>query len=116
MIGDVFKDLVGLLAQAFGFGGILCIDLGDLRRANEFMEILQNKDRFGFMAVSRFSWAAIAIRCRFKKALIASSLRPFSSPTLTFILPVSRCGSIANICSKAICSLSRVVANSARSD
>jgi len=36
----------------FGFGGILCIDLQDTRRANEFMEILQNKDRFGFMAVS----------------------------------------------------------------
>jgi methionine-gamma-lyase len=36
----------------FGSGGILCLDLGDVRRANEFMEILQNKDRFGFMAVS----------------------------------------------------------------
>jgi len=36
----------------FGFGGIFCVDLGDIRRANEFMEILQNKDRFGFMAVS----------------------------------------------------------------
>lgn len=36
----------------YGFGGILAVDLGDTRRANEFMEILQNKDRFGFMAVS----------------------------------------------------------------
>ena len=36
----------------FGFGGVLCLDLGDARRASEFMEILQNKDRFGFMAVS----------------------------------------------------------------
>ncbi|MGD8376712.1 MAG: aminotransferase class I/II-fold pyridoxal phosphate-dependent enzyme [Acidobacteriota bacterium] len=36
----------------YGFGGILCLDLGDVRRANQFMEILQNKDRFGFMAVS----------------------------------------------------------------
>jgi len=36
----------------FGFGGIFCVDLGDVRRANEFMELLQNKDRFGFMAVS----------------------------------------------------------------
>ena len=36
----------------YGFGGVLCVDLGDPRRANEFMEILQNKDRFGFMAVS----------------------------------------------------------------
>ncbi|MGE0479017.1 MAG: aminotransferase class V-fold PLP-dependent enzyme [Phycisphaerae bacterium] len=38
--------------EGFGYGGILCIDLGDVRRANELMEILQNKDRFGFMAVS----------------------------------------------------------------
>jgi methionine-gamma-lyase len=38
--------------SGFGYGGILCVDLGDSRRANEFMEILQNKDRFGFMAVS----------------------------------------------------------------
>ena len=46
-------ELLGRLANdGFGFGGILCIDLGDSRRANEFMEILQNKDRFGFMAVS----------------------------------------------------------------
>lgn len=36
----------------FGFGGVLGIDLGTSRRAAEFMEILQNKDRFGFMAVS----------------------------------------------------------------
>jgi methionine-gamma-lyase len=36
----------------YGFGGLFCVDLGDSRRANEFMEILQNKDRFGFMAVS----------------------------------------------------------------
>ncbi|MFN0151532.1 MAG: aminotransferase class I/II-fold pyridoxal phosphate-dependent enzyme [bacterium] len=37
---------------SLGYGGILAIDLGDARRANEFMEILQNKDRFGFIAVS----------------------------------------------------------------
>jgi len=36
----------------FGFGGVFCVDLGETKRANEFMEILQNKDRFGFMAVS----------------------------------------------------------------
>lgn len=36
----------------YGYGGLLCIDLGTTRRANEFMEILQNKDNFGFMAVS----------------------------------------------------------------
>ncbi|HMP02175.1 MAG TPA: aminotransferase class I/II-fold pyridoxal phosphate-dependent enzyme [Gemmatales bacterium] len=37
---------------AYGFGGIFALDLGDTRRANTFMELLQNKDRFGFMAVS----------------------------------------------------------------
>jgi methionine-gamma-lyase len=36
----------------FGFGGIFCVDLGTLERANRFMELLQNRDRFGFMAVS----------------------------------------------------------------
>jgi len=36
----------------FGYGGLLCLDLGTRARADEFMEILQNKDRFGFMAVS----------------------------------------------------------------
>lgn len=44
--------LVSMHRPEYGFGGILCVDLGDERRANEFMEILQNKDRFGFMAVS----------------------------------------------------------------
>ena len=38
---------------AYGFGGILTLDLGDSRKANTFMEILQNKDRFGFMNIRR---------------------------------------------------------------
>jgi len=46
---DVLKRIMN---EEYGFGGVLCVDLGDVRRANEFMEILQNKDRFGFMAVS----------------------------------------------------------------
>ena len=36
----------------YGFGGLFCIDLAETKRAYEFMEILQNKDRFGFIAVS----------------------------------------------------------------
>jgi len=36
----------------FGCGGLLCVDMGERARAHEFMEILQNKDRFGFIAVS----------------------------------------------------------------
>ena len=40
-----------IMNAEYGYGGILCIDLGTTLRANEFMEILQNKDGFGFMAV-----------------------------------------------------------------
>lgn len=36
----------------FGHGGVFAIDLGSTARANEFMELLQNKDKFGYMAVS----------------------------------------------------------------
>jgi methionine-gamma-lyase len=36
----------------YGFGGIFCIDLGTAARASRFMELLQNRDRFGYMAVS----------------------------------------------------------------
>lgn len=36
----------------FGFGGMLGIDLETNERAFQFMEMLQNKDRFGYMAVS----------------------------------------------------------------
>jgi methionine-gamma-lyase len=41
-----------LANDGFGFGGIFCIDLGAAQRANRFMEILQNKERFGYIAVS----------------------------------------------------------------
>lgn len=45
--------LLGRLGNGeFGFGGVLCVDLRDARRASELMEVLQNEDRFGFMAVS----------------------------------------------------------------
>jgi len=36
----------------FGAGGIFCLDMGTAERANELMNLLQNRDRFGFMAVS----------------------------------------------------------------
>ncbi|MGI9225000.1 MAG: PLP-dependent transferase, partial [Woeseiaceae bacterium] len=35
-----------------GYGGILTIDMGDQETANRLMALLQNKYRFGFMAVS----------------------------------------------------------------
>ena len=36
----------------FGFGGVLTVDLGTTERAYALMETLQNRDRFGYMAVS----------------------------------------------------------------
>lgn len=36
----------------YGFGGILTLDLGNEEQANKLMDVLQNKHRFGFMAVS----------------------------------------------------------------
>ncbi len=36
----------------FGFGGLFTIDLGTKERAFRLMELLQNRDRFGYMAVS----------------------------------------------------------------
>jgi len=36
----------------YGFGGLLCIDLGSVDRANALMDALQNRDRFGYVAVS----------------------------------------------------------------
>ncbi|MHC5024409.1 MAG: aminotransferase class V-fold PLP-dependent enzyme [Planctomycetota bacterium] len=36
----------------YGFGGIFALDLGDEDTANQFMELLQNRERFGYMAVS----------------------------------------------------------------
>jgi methionine-gamma-lyase len=36
----------------YGYGGLLCVDLGTLERAHAFMENLQNQQNFGYMAVS----------------------------------------------------------------
>ncbi len=44
--------LTRIMNPEFGFGGLLTVDLRTRERANRFMEILQNKYRFGFMAVS----------------------------------------------------------------
>ncbi len=46
---DRFK---AMLNPGYGFGGLLALDLGTEARAMEFMERLQNKHTFGFMAVS----------------------------------------------------------------
>jgi methionine-gamma-lyase len=44
--------LKGMVNDGFGYGGILALDLGSAARANKFMELLQNQDRFGYIAVS----------------------------------------------------------------
>lgn len=41
-----------LFRPEFGYGGVFTIDMGSTRRAFRFMEILQNRDRFAYMAVS----------------------------------------------------------------
>ena len=38
--------------EEFGFGGLLTIDAGTRERAETLMEVLQNREGFGFMAVS----------------------------------------------------------------
>ncbi len=46
------ERLRAMLNPGYGFGGLLALDLGSEPRAQEFMERLQNKHAFGFMAVS----------------------------------------------------------------
>lgn len=46
-------DLLRRMANpGYGFGGLLTLDLGSRDKAYQFMELLQNEHRFGFMAVS----------------------------------------------------------------
>ena len=46
-------DLLRSIAnEGYGAGGVFCLDMGTTERANELMEVLQNEERFGFMAVS----------------------------------------------------------------
>ena len=46
---QLFDDL---RCPDYGYGGVLTIDMGDEETANRLMSMLQNKYRFGFMAVS----------------------------------------------------------------
>ncbi len=46
-------ELLGRIGNPdFGYGGIFCVDLETAERANKFMDYLQNKERFGYIAVS----------------------------------------------------------------
>ena len=47
-----FELMQQLRCEDYGFGGILTLDLGTEQRANDLMDVLQNKYGFGFMAVS----------------------------------------------------------------
>jgi methionine-gamma-lyase len=46
------KLMKELLNEGYGFGGMLCLDLGTTERANDLMRHLQNVSSFGLMAVS----------------------------------------------------------------
>ena len=41
-----------LFREAYGFGGVLTLDVGNEESANDLMDLLQNQYRFGYMAVS----------------------------------------------------------------
>lgn len=45
---DIYKTMMN---DAFGFGGMLTIDVGSLEKANELMELMQHKN-IGYLAVS----------------------------------------------------------------
>ena len=47
-----FQLMSKLHCADYGYGGILTLNLGTGERANELMDLLQNKYHFGFMAVS----------------------------------------------------------------
>ena len=42
----------GFRRREFGFGGVLAVDAGTSEKACELMDVLQNRDGFGFVAVS----------------------------------------------------------------
>jgi methionine-gamma-lyase len=47
-----YRILKKISNQQYGAGGILCVDLKTLSDANRFIEVLQNQQGFGIMAVS----------------------------------------------------------------
>ena len=49
---DPEMTLVRLANPGYGYGGILSLDLETTERANRLMTALQNRDRFGMIAVS----------------------------------------------------------------
>ena len=51
-VAKLAAELTRLGHDDFGYGGIFTLDLGTREAANRIMDILQNRDRFGFLAVS----------------------------------------------------------------
>lgn len=47
-----YELLTRMHAPAYGYGGLLTLDVGTSERAGRLMESLQNDERFGYMAVS----------------------------------------------------------------
>lgn len=41
-----------IINQGYGFGGMLTVDCGTQKQAEKFMEILQNEENYGYIAVS----------------------------------------------------------------
>ena len=46
----------------FGYGGILAIDCGSREKAESLMEVLQNEEQFGFIAVSLGYFDTLSLR------------------------------------------------------
>lgn len=46
---ELFESMIN---EGYGFGGMLALDCGTQKRANEVMEMLQNREDFGYIAVS----------------------------------------------------------------
>jgi len=44
--------LTQLRCEHYGYGGLLALNMGSVERANRLMDLLQNEQRFGYMAVS----------------------------------------------------------------
>jgi len=47
-----YKLYASLLNEGYGFGGMLTLDCGTREKAEEVMELLQNREDFGYIAVS----------------------------------------------------------------
>lgn len=47
-----YKLMSSIINEGYGYGGMLTIDCGTMEKAEDLMTVLQNEERFGFIAVS----------------------------------------------------------------